>query len=271
MKTRQIYALVLTAALALGTVALRASTTDDKIEAAFKNSYVFKTYLSSDSIKVESKQGVVTLTGTVSEETHKHLAAETAENLPGVTRVDNRLEVAAGGGLATSGSNSDAWIAAKVRATLLFHSNVSAGTQIDVKNGVVSLHGDADSVAQRNLTAEYAKDVDGVTRVNNEMTVGEKPHGAKLAPVTAAEVRRDTHKAAGKIDDASITAQVKVALLLNHSTSSIKTKVTTTNGVVTLRGQVESMNAMHRAVQLVKDVNGVKSVRNEMAVGPDEK
>ena len=39
-----------------------------------------------------------------------------------------------------------------------------------------------------------------------------------------------------KIDDASITAQVKSSLLSHRSTSAIKTKVQTTDGVVTVSG-----------------------------------
>jgi osmotically-inducible protein OsmY len=70
-----------------------ASKTDDRIESSAKKSYVFKTYLKDDDIKIQSKDGVVTLTGTVSEEAHRSLAQETVANLPGVKSVDNRLEV----------------------------------------------------------------------------------------------------------------------------------------------------------------------------------
>ena len=49
------------------TASVRASETDDRIEAAAKKSYVFKTYLKNDAIKTESENGVVTLTGTVAE------------------------------------------------------------------------------------------------------------------------------------------------------------------------------------------------------------
>jgi hyperosmotically inducible protein len=39
-----------------------------------------------------------------------------------------------------------------------------------------------------------------------------------------------------KIDDASITAQVKSSLLSHHSTSAMHTGVSTTDGVVTVTG-----------------------------------
>ena len=59
-----------------------------------------------------------------------------------------------------------------MKATLLFHRSVSAGTtEVDVKDGIVTLRGEAASQAQKDLTTEYAKDVEGVKDVNNEMTV----------------------------------------------------------------------------------------------------
>ena len=51
-----------------------ASKVDDLIESSARNSYVFKTCLKGDDIKVESKDSAVTLTGIVSEESHKSLA-----------------------------------------------------------------------------------------------------------------------------------------------------------------------------------------------------
>ena len=48
----------------------------------------------------------MTLTGTVSEESHKTLAHETAAGLPGVARVDNQLATQA----EAAAENADTWI-----------------------------------------------------------------------------------------------------------------------------------------------------------------
>jgi osmotically-inducible protein OsmY len=74
-------------------VPVHASKMDNRIELSAKQSYVFKTYLKDDDIKIQSVDGIVTLTGTVSDEFHKSLARETMEGLPGVKSVDSRLEV----------------------------------------------------------------------------------------------------------------------------------------------------------------------------------
>ena len=115
-------ALVTVASLFLINVNLFASETDDRIESSAKQSYVFKTYLKGDDIKIQSKDGVVTLTGTVSEESHKSLARETVASLPGVKSVDNKLEVKG----EVPAVHSDAWLITKVKSTLLFHRNVNA-------------------------------------------------------------------------------------------------------------------------------------------------
>ena len=114
-------ALIVAAVALLVSAHLYASKVDDRIESSAKKSYVFKTYLKGDDIKIQSKDGVVTLTGTVSEESHKSLAQETVASLPGVKRVDNKLDVKG----ERPAENSDLWLKAKVKTVLLFHRNVS--------------------------------------------------------------------------------------------------------------------------------------------------
>lgn len=231
---------------------LRATETDDRIESSAKKSYVFKTYLKDDSIKTHAKDGVVTLTGKVSDESHKSLAQDTVESLPGVKSVDNQLKVKG----EASAEHSDGWLSTKVKTTLLFHRNVSAtGTDVHVKDGVVTLRGEASSLAQIELTSEYAKDVEGIKDVKNEMTVA----------TTAVKSTRTT---AEKIDDASITAQVKASLMSHRSTSALKTSVQTTEGVVTLGGVAKNDAEKSLVTKLVSDINGVSSVVNNMTIAP---
>jgi len=226
-----------------------AANTDSRIESSAKKSYVFKTYLQGDDIKIQSKGGAVTLTGTVLEESHKALAQETVAGLPGVKSVDNMLEIKG----EIPAKNSDAWLTTKVKMTLLFHRSVSAGTtEVDVKNGIVTLSGDTASATQKELTTEYAKDVEGVKDVVNEMIV------KKNAKKTRTEVR--------KIDDASITALVKMTLLYHRSTSALNTKVATNRGVVKLNGKAKDASEINLATKFANDVNGVKSVNNQMTI-----
>ena len=247
------YSLALLAAtgvLFVTSASLRASETDDRIESSAQKSYVFKTYLKDDSIKTEAKDGNVTLTGTVADASHKSLAENTVASLPGVLSVDNQLKISG----EQPAEHSDAWITTKVKTALLFHHNVRATkTDVNVKDGIVTLSGEATSMAQKELTTEYAKDIDNVKEVKNEMTVAKNP-------------AKPEETIGEKIDDASITAQVKASLLSHRSTSALKTKVQTTDGVVTVSGIAKNAAEKSLVTKLVTDIDGVSSVVNNMTI-----
>jgi osmotically-inducible protein OsmY len=253
MKMKSTYSLALlvtTGALLVTSASLRASETDDRIESSAKKSHVFKTYLKDDAITLRSKDGIVTLRGTVAEVSHKSLAQDTVEGLPGVKSVDNQLKVTG----ESHAEHSDGWIGAKVKTALLFHRNVRATkTDVNVTDGVVTLSGEASSLAQKELTTEYAKDVEGVKVVKNEMTIAKTP-------------AKPTETIGEKIDDASITAQVKSSLMSHRSTSALKTKVETTDGVVTVSGMARNAAEKSLVTKLVTDIDGVISVVNNMTI-----
>lgn len=254
MKVKAIYIVVSMAVVALlltAVVNLPASGMDDRIVSAARGSYVFKVYLKDDNIRMRSEDGLVTLEGSVSEESHRSMAQETVADLPGVKSVDNRLEVTG----EHPDKNSDAWLKAKVKSVLLFHRNVSAvKTDVQVEDGIVTLRGEASSEAQKELTTEYVNDIEGVKEVKNRMTVSESGEKSNEIPVQ-------------KIDDVSITVQVKAALLLHRSTSAINTRVETEDGVVTLEGKAKNAAEKDLVTKLVSDIHGVKSVKNRMTIG----
>jgi osmotically-inducible protein OsmY len=252
-KMKSIFSLTLAAmvsTLFISSSPLRAANTDSRIESSAAESYTFKTTLKDDSIKTESKDGIVTLTGTVTEASHKSLAEDTVASLPGVKSVDNQLVVRG----EQPAEHSDSWISMKVKTALLFHRHVSAsGTSVYVKDGVVTLQGVAGSMAEKELTTEYAQDVDNVKQVKNDMTIA-------TTPANASETTGD------KIDDASITAQVKSALLSHHSTSALHTTVSTMDGVVTVGGVAKSEAEKSLVTKLATDIDGVNSVINNMTI-----
>jgi len=132
-------------------------------------------------------------------------------------------------------------------------ANVSAAdTKVAVENGNVTLTGTADNIAQKDLTALYAKEIDNVKSVKNDIVV-------KAVPPSGETIGE-------KIDDASITSQLKYSLLSHKATSAIKTKVTTTDGVVVITGEAASEAEKSLVTKLAEDVRGVKSVSNNMTV-----
>jgi len=245
MKIQTFSALLLLAASPIALVA--SSETDRKIESAAKASYNYRTVL-EDHVKVKASDGIVTLTGAVQDEDDKALAESTVENLPGVMSVKNEIKIKS-----VYPEKSDSWMALKIRSRLLVKGNVSATTtKVAVQDGVVTLTGTADNSAQKELTGVYAKEIDGVKSVRNQIEV---------------KAKADSGETMGeKIDDASVTSQVKYALLSHKSTSALKTKVTTNDGVVVITGEAASAAEKSLVTKLAEDVRGAKSVNNSMTV-----
>ena len=122
---------------------------------------------------------------------------------------------------------------------------------MEAKDGVVTLTGEAASEAHRTLAATVAQEVDGVKELKNDLKVVTMPPRKTLAE---------------KIDDASITAQVKAVLLAHRGTHMLATKVKTDRGTVHLRGEAENPAEKELVTKLVTDVKGVKRIDNKMTV-----
>ncbi len=251
MKKNYMEALIIGAVVVLFlTGSLFASQMDRRIESNAKKSYVFNTYLKDDAIQVHSQDGVVTLTGTVSEESHLLLAADTVADLPGVKSVDNRLEVKDG----IPEKNSDNWIRVRVKAMLRLHRNLDADNiVVEVIDGRVTLRGEVGSQAEKGLITEYVKDVDGVKNVNNDMTV---PHSYNKK-----------HRTVGQfIDDSSIKSQIKLSLLFHRGTNTFRTDISVRRGVVTVTGKARNAAEKELVTRRIEDIRGVKKIYNHMII-----
>jgi len=84
MKVMYSMALAMAAVALVATSApLRASETDARIESSFTKSYVYKTYLKDEHIKISSKDGAVTLSGDVYNETTNRWPRTPPKRCPG--------------------------------------------------------------------------------------------------------------------------------------------------------------------------------------------
>ena len=138
-------------------VSFASTAADAHIEESARQSFVFQRFLSNEDINFDSKDGVVTLTGIISGETHKQLAEETVGSMAGVKGVINKLEIMGEGPVA----QSDAWVMMKVKTSLLYHRSVSGmDTEVNVQDGVVTLRGNAASQQQKDQTTEYSGQVE---------------------------------------------------------------------------------------------------------------
>lgn len=166
MEPRRIFILACSCLVLLSSALQADPATDRKIEEAARSSYNFRAVLQKQ-IQVKCEDGLVTLTGSVFDRDQKTLAEETVRRLPGVIGVNNEITLSSPGH-----ERADGWIALKIRSILLLRANVSAAhTDVSVRDGTVTLTGTAETEEQKELTAAYARDVEGVKAVENRIQV----------------------------------------------------------------------------------------------------
>jgi hyperosmotically inducible protein len=81
-------------------------------------------------------------------------------------------------------------------------------------------------------------------------------------------VTRGQETTGAYIDDAALTTRIKARFVENKDVDAASIKVETLNGTVMLSGFAKSSTERSTAENIARGVNGVKSVKNEIAVRP---
>jgi hyperosmotically inducible periplasmic protein len=89
-----------------------------------------------------------------------------------------------------------------------------------------------------------------------------------LLATTGCAVTRDQSSVGGYVDDTTITAKVKSKFVEANSVAASSIQVETLNGTVQLSGFAKSDAERDAAASLARNVNGVKSVKNDILVRP---
>ena len=143
----------------------------------------------------------------------------------------------------------DTVVLGNVKAALIKDPSTSAHEiDVEVFRGKVQLNGFVDSAREKSAATTVASRVEGVTAVQNNLEIGQKQ--------TVGEY----------LDDATVTAKVKAALIQSPDTKAHQINVETENGVVQLSGFVNSERAREAATTVARSVKGVKDVRNELSI-----
>ena len=189
------------------------------------------------------------------------LAALNASAETEKTTVDSAKSAASNAGEAVDNSINkvgdfmdDSTITARVKAALIDHKDINSGDiSVKTENKVVTLSGDVTSAEQKSQALSVAKEVKGVSHVNDKLTVHHKSSS-------------ETATLKGYAGDTAITSEVKAKLLADDIVPSRNVKVETNAGAVHLTGTVDSAAQAERAAEIAKAVSGVKSVRNDLSV-----
>lgn len=151
-------------------------------EGVIEGAFLFNRNLSALDIDVEVKGTTAVLSGFVDSATKKSLAEQVALGVDGITAVDNKLIIdvkkAAEKGTPSTGNIgpaiSDAAITAKVKSKLLANSEVSGlKVNVDTKDKVVTLKGEVENDAKRDLVYYITRNTDGVQAVNNKLATND--------------------------------------------------------------------------------------------------
>ena len=146
---------------------------DDTLAAMVNSRLLWSAKTDGTDIDVKAQNGVVTLTGRADTMAAKNEATRLAQDTRGTVRVDNRLSIDPNGQVAQAEAGegddamSDTWVASKVNSSLAWSAGVDAtDIDVDARDGVVTLTGEADSAAAKRQAVELAQSVRGVKRVD---------------------------------------------------------------------------------------------------------
>lgn len=89
-----------------------------------------------------------------------------------------------------------------------------------------------------------------------------------LLNMSGCAVVRGQETVGAYVDDTTITTQVKARLLENKDVAGTSISVETLNGVVMLSGFAKNATEKTTAESIARNVNGVRSVKNEIAIRP---
>ena len=156
--------------------------------------------------------------------------------------------------------SGDAWLEGKLDTVYLFNRHLNNFTiDPEVRGGTVVLTGKVESSVDKELAEQLALGVDGIDRVTNRLEI-----------VTPKEARSGKSGAkqnfSSKVEDATLTAEIKTKLLANSETSGLSVNVDTVASKVTLTGQVDSSAEKDLVETIAKQVDGVKTVSSKLKV-----
>lgn len=203
--------------------------------------------------------------------------------------------------VAVACSASDPGITTAVKSKLAADDTVKAyQIDVDTSGGVVTLSGAVESQAAKDRALQLARETDGVSRVDDRLTVNPAltvdnqaraagSDAAASAQGTAASASDKAADAAEKIGDAAratgaaatqavkdatpvvadagITAAVKTRLLADPDVAGLRIDVDTKGKVVTLTGNVKSAAQIAQAEKIARETPGVTRVVNNLKVG----
>jgi hyperosmotically inducible periplasmic protein len=174
----------LTCALVVVLLTAACAKSDVGITTAVKSKFAADDTVKAYKIDVDTKEGVVTLTGEVPSQAAKETAVKIARSTDGVASVVDNLTISVaererGVGDATAATAgrvgdvaSDAMLTSSIKTKMLADSDVAAlKIDVDTQNGVVTLTGNVKTAAERDEALRIARETEGVKSVVDRLKI----------------------------------------------------------------------------------------------------
>ena len=156
--------------------------------------------------------------------------------------------------------SKDAWIDGKAETVLLMNTDLNNfDINTDVTNGKVVLTGKVDSDLNKELAEELVLSLDGVSDVDNSLTVVKSMDTKDKSSDTMDDDDND-------LTDAKITTVITTRFLFDSEVGGTDIDVDTDNGIVTLNGSVESEAEKQLAIEIAKNAEDVRDVVDELTI-----
>lgn len=206
----------------------------------------------SFDVTVDVEDGLVTLRGEVDSYTEKMVAEEVAARVRGVSHVTNLLTYK------LDADRVDSEIADDIRYRLKSDASIDSGLiSVSVKNGHVKLSGSVTSAAEKSEAESRTRFVLGVEDVTNNLVVEWWRND-------------ETSDWSGGWSDKDAQIAIQRGLIANPRVQLFDVVTTVDDGVATLTGTVDNLQAKLAAEEEARDVLGIWRVKNYIRVRPDE-